>query len=190
MQSGDQVGFESGPRRGPKIRMTAEERPTSPRKPKTALPPEVAAELAELAAAAGCELEHLEWKGGVLRLTLDRVEGGVSLADCELIAKQASALLDVLDFGRGRYVLEVGSPGLDRPLHRPRDYERFSGRLARVTFLDPDTGKKKTVLARIQGLEPREPEEEGLVTIVEEKSGEERTLRFAEIQRARLEIEL
>jgi ribosome maturation factor RimP len=170
--------------------MPADNRPASQKKPKTALPSEIAGELAELAAASGCQLEHLEWKGGVLRLMLDRVEGGITLADCELISKQTSALLDVLDFGRGHYVLEVSSPGLDRPLYRPSDYARFSGRLARVTFLDPETGKKKTVQARLQGLETAEPEEESRVRIVEEKSGEERTLRFAEIQRARLEVEL
>lgn len=123
---------------------------------------EIEAELAEIAAASGCELIHAEWKGGVLRLILDRPEGaagapeaevheeaaaatglnpaappagaGVSLGDCEHVAKQVSALLDVLDFGNGRFLLEVSSPGLDRQLYRPSDYQRFVGRLARVTY--------------------------------------------------------
>ena len=133
------------------------------------LTPAIEAELAEVAAAAGCELLHAEWKGGVLRLVLDRPDAppdaqatpapgvaapaspapppdhappaapgpavaGVSLGDCEHVAKQASALLDVLDFGNGRYLLEVSSPGLDRQLYRPGDYRRFLGRLARVTY--------------------------------------------------------
>ena len=76
----------------------------------------------------------------------------MTLADCEHVSRQVSALLDVLDFGTGRYVLEVSSPGLDRQLYKPRDYDRFAGRLARVTFQDPETGKKKTVVARLQGL--------------------------------------
>ena len=105
------------------------------------------------------------------------------------VAKQASALLDVLEFGRGRYVLEVTSPGLDRPLYRPRDYARFTGSLARFTFTDPETGRKKTVVARLKEYVPGEPEETGTVTI-EEPSGELTTLRLAEIQRARLEIEI
>jgi ribosome maturation factor RimP len=106
----------------------------------TPLTPEVEAELAESAAAAGCELIHAEWKGGLLRLVLDRPDSpdspdsGVSLADCERVAKQASALLDMLDFGQGRYLLEVSSPGLDRQLYRPSDYRRFLGRLVRVTY--------------------------------------------------------
>jgi ribosome maturation factor RimP len=114
--------------------------PPAARTPLTALAPEIEAELAESAAAAGCELIHAEWKGGLLRLVLDRPDAadspdtGVSLADCERVAKQASALLDVLDFGQGRYLLEVSSPGLDRQLYRPSDYRRFLGRLVRVTW--------------------------------------------------------
>jgi ribosome maturation factor RimP len=101
------------------------------------LPAEIAAELADLVAATGCELVHAEWKGGALVLFIDRLPAGVSLADCEHVAKLASALLDVLDFGQGRYVLEVSSPGLDRQLYRPRDFERFLGRLVRVTYETP-----------------------------------------------------
>jgi ribosome maturation factor RimP len=177
-------------------------------KPQRVVPPEVERELCELAVASGCQLEHVEFKGGVLRLILDRPEGGVTLADCEHVAKQASALLDVLDFGRGRYVLEVGSPGLDRPLYRPRDYRRFLGSLARITFDDPETGRKKTVVGRLKAFTPGEPGEggggtdaeradlAGTVTFEEEKPGMEPTLRptwtlrLAQIQRARLEIEL
>src|SRR5437764_15262563 len=113
---------------------------------------EIIPELEAVAAASGCELLAAELKGGVMRLILDRPEGGVTLADCEHVSRQASALLDVLDFGAGRYVLEVSSPGLDRQLYRPQDYDRFAGRLARVTYTDPETGKKKTEVARPQGL--------------------------------------
>src|SRR3954462_1754244 len=116
---------------------------------------EITPEIEAVALAVGCELVHAELKGGVLRLFVDKPEG-VTLADCEQVSRQTSALHDVLDFGSGRYVLEVSSPGLDRQLYRPRDYERFAGRLARVTFEDPATGKKKTEVARLRGL--RRPE--------------------------------
>src|SRR3954468_1088259 len=102
---------------------------------------EIMPELEAVAQAVGCELVHAELKGGVLRLFVDRPEG-VTLAECEQVSRQVSALLDVLDFGAGRYVLEVSSPGLDRQLYRPPDYERFAGHLARVTYEDPETGKK------------------------------------------------
>src|SRR5690349_9446948 len=86
---------------------------------------ELTPELEQIATAAGCELLHVELKGGILRLVLDKPDGGVNLEDCQHVSKQASALLDVLDFGKSRYVLEVTSPGPDRQLYRPRDYERF-----------------------------------------------------------------
>jgi ribosome maturation factor RimP len=152
---------------------------------------ELQPELEQIAAAAGCELVHVEVKGGVLRLILDKPEG-VSLADCEHVSRQVSAFLDVADFGKSRYVLEVSSPGLDRPLYRPRDYQRFLGRLARVTTEDPETGKKRTVIGRLQEFEVPEgaPEEDARVVVVEEPTGERHEIALRNIRQARLEIEL
>ncbi len=158
-----------------------EARPTSAR----GLEDELVAELEQIAAAAGCQLEHAEWKGGVLRLVLDRLEGGVNLADCERVAKQVSALLDVVDFGKNRYTLEVTSPGLDRQLYRPRDYARFAGRLARVTYRVPETGAKRTVVARLEAFDP-EREEVALAAA----GGERLLLHLHDIEMARLEVEL
>jgi ribosome maturation factor RimP len=155
---------------------------------------EIIPELESVAAASGCELLAAELKGGIMRLILDKPEG-VTLADCQYVSKQASALLDVLDFGTSRYVLEVSSPGLDRQLYRPQDYDRFVGRLARVTMEDPDTGKKKTVVARLEGL--RRPEGTGAeeaanaeVVLLDDKSGERQAIPLKNVKLARLEIEL
>lgn len=153
---------------------------------------ELTPELEQIATAAGCELVHAELKGGVLRLVLDKPEG-VTLTDCELVSKQASALLDVLDFGKSRYVLEVSSPGLDRQLYRPRDYERFTGKLARVTVVDPETGRKKTVVSRLaeyRSAPEGSPEGESEVVLADDKTGERQTVRLKDVQLARLEIEL
>jgi ribosome maturation factor RimP len=153
--------------------------------------PELAAELAAIARAADLELAHVELKGNVLRLVLDRVEGdaGVSLGDCELVARQVSGLLDVVDFGKSRYVLEVSSPGLDRELYGPRDYARFAGRLARITFEDAD-GRKRTVVGRLGEFSPAP----GVVAVDVEgqAKGEEGKLSIPldRIRKARLEIEL
>lgn len=153
---------------------------------------ELTPELEQIAAAAGCELLHAELRGGILRLVLDRPEG-ITLADCEHVSKQVSALLDVLDFGKSRYVLEVTSPGLDRQLYRPRDYERFTGRLARVTLEGPEAGRKQTVVARLQEYRPAplgDPEDAAEVVLADDKTGERRTVRLKDIRLARLEIEL
>lgn len=109
---------------------------------------------------------------------------GVSLGDCELVAKHVSALLDVVDYGTSRYVLEVSSPGLDRELYGPRDYARFVGRLARITFADEE-GRKKTVVGRLRGFAA----ERGIVT-VDAEGREELAIALDRIRKARLEIEL
>jgi ribosome maturation factor RimP len=153
--------------------------------------PELEAELAAIARASDLELAHVEVKGNVLRLILDRVEGeeGVTLGDCETIAKQVSGLLDVVDFGKSRYVLEVSSPGLDRELYGPRDYARFAGRLAKVTFEEGE-GRKKTVVGRLRGLaQETGPEKTRMLTLDVEGQGE-LAVALDRIRKAKLEIEL
>jgi ribosome maturation factor RimP len=159
--------------------------------PTTSRIAELRPELEQIAAASGCELVHVELKGGVLRLILDKPDGGVTLADCELVSKQSSAYLDVADFGKSRYVLEVSSPGLDRQLYKPADVERFAGKLARVSFTEPDSGTKKTVVGRLQELQRGEgPDDEALVVLVDDDSAERTEVRWKDIRTARLEIEL
>ncbi len=158
--------------------------------PTTSRIAELRPELEQIAAAAGCELVHVELKGGVLRLILDRPEG-INLADCELVSKQASAYLDVADFGKSRYVLEVSSPGLDRQLYKTADVERFLGKLARVSFTDPG-GAKKTVVGRLQELQRGEDaaDDEAVVVLADDEGGERTEVRWKDIRTARLEIEL
>lgn len=150
---------------------------------------ELIAEMEDIAAASGCELIHAELKGGTLRLFIDRPEGGVDLSDCETISRQVSALLDVIDFSDGRYLLEVSSPGLDRQLYRSRDWERFTGRKVRVTFRSPETGEKRTVLARLEQFDP-EPAPVGGTAVLHTETGEHLVLSLEDVQVARLEIEL
>jgi ribosome maturation factor RimP len=156
--------------------------------PKSAIEPELERELAAIAAAQGCELLKAEFQGGVLRLILDRENGGVRLEDCELVSKQASALLDVADFGRGRYTLEVSSPGLDRELYGPRDYARFSGSRVRVRFVDPETGKRATLVGRLAEFSG----DDDAIRLTEIESGiagAEKRIRLTDIQLAKLEID-
>jgi len=150
---------------------------------------ELQPELEQIAAANGCELVHVELKGGVLRLILDKPEG-VTLADCEVVAKQSSAYLDVADFGKSRYVLEVSSPGLDRELYKPADVERFLGKLARVAIIDPENGKKRTVIGRLQELQPAESIGDSKVVVTDDKTGERTEVLWKDIRNVRLEIEL
>lgn len=158
----------------------------------SALSPELEQELAGVAEGIGCELVHAEFKGGILRIFIDRPDrpGGVDLSDCETVSKQVSALLDVLDFGSGRYTLEVSSPGLDRRLYRPRDYRRFAGSLARVTHRDPESGKKRTVVGRLGELRDEGASGRAEVQLHLVERDETLDLPLDAIEMARLEIEL
>lgn len=157
------------------------------------LSPELEQEIEEVVEGSGCELVHAELKGGALRVFIDRPErpGGVDLSDCETVSKQVSALLDVVDFGPGRYTLEVSSPGLDRRLYRLRDYQRFAGSLARVTHRDPETGRKRTDVGRLGELREN-PAAGGRPEVTLDLVERDETLHLPldAIEMARLEIEL
>lgn len=99
----------------------------------------------QLAAAMELEVVLVEIKGGssrpVVRTYIDRL-GGVTLADCERFSKRLSVLLDVEDWIPFSYTLEVSSPGLDRPLVKEADFQRFAGKIARVRTRCPVAGQK------------------------------------------------
>ena len=100
------------------------------------LPEDLLARLDRLARGEGVELVAVEVGGTarkrVVRLVLDREPGGVTLADCESVSRQASVLLDAYDPFPGAFTLEVSSPGLDRKLYSDKDFLRFEGRTVRV----------------------------------------------------------
>ncbi len=107
------------------------------------------AEIAErVAASEGLEIVEVEWKGGgnsrLLRIFIDK-PGGVSHADCETISRQVGTILDVEDVILAHYTLEVSSPGLDRKLLKPTDYQRFVGKKAKVRLRNPIEGRSHFV---------------------------------------------
>ena len=70
-------------------------------------------------------------------------DGGITVDDCAAISRAVSALLDVEDPVRGQYSLEISSPGLDRPLVREGDFERFAGFEVRVETHRPIDGRRR-----------------------------------------------
>jgi ribosome maturation factor RimP len=93
----------------------------------------------------GLELVHIEYhreRGGrVMRLYIDK-PGGVTLEDCATVNRELGDILDVHLPEIGPYHLEVSSPGLNRPLGRAQDFERFVGCTARIRILRPIDGQK------------------------------------------------
>ena len=77
-------------------------------------------------------------RGGrwTLRVFIDK-QGGVSIDDCQAASRTVEPILDVEDFIEPAYDLEVSSPGVDRPLRKPQDFERFAGQRAHVKAFGP-----------------------------------------------------
>ena len=94
----------------------------------------------------GCELWGLEMQAGgkikLLRLYIDRPEEGVGIEDCEKVSRQSSAILDVEEAINGEYVLEVSSPGMDRPLYELAQYEQYIGENISLRLRFPYEGRR------------------------------------------------
>jgi ribosome maturation factor RimP len=79
-----------------------------------------------------------------VQVMADRADGSqISVEDCETISRQVSAMIDVEDPIPGAWNLEVSSAGIDRPLTRVKDWNRFAGHLARAETLFPVNGRKR-----------------------------------------------
>ena len=99
-----------------------------------------------VAESEGIELVEVEVKGGgvnrFVRISIDK-PSGVTHGDCELVSQQVGTILDVEDVvPGGRYTLEVSSPGVERKLLKPQDYERFQGKKAKIALRDPVDGRR------------------------------------------------
>ena len=91
------------------------------------------------------ELVDLEWRrergGWVLRIFIDK-PGGVTIADCAKISGIVGEILDKKNIIHRSYILEVSSPGIERPLVKKEDYERFKGEKAKITLKTPVSGRR------------------------------------------------
>ena len=99
-----------------------------------------------VAASQGLEVVEVELRGGgkarMLRIFIDK-PAGVTHEDCANLSREVSTILDVEDaVSGGSYVLEVSSPGLDRKLFRPADFERFQGSRVKLTTRMPVNGNR------------------------------------------------
>ena len=133
--------------------------------------------------AQGVELVDLELtqprRGrATLRLFVDR-PGGITLDEITRVSRVVGELLDVHDLISSSYTLEVSSPGLTRELKKPRDYERYTGRLVRLTTRSPWQGKQvhRGILKGLANEEVSLEEDQTLVRIP-----------LGEIAKARLDL--
>jgi ribosome maturation factor RimP len=90
-----------------------------------------------------------------IQIMAERPDGTITIDDCETISKQVSPVLDVADPIEGAYRLEVSSPGIDRPLVRPSDFEAWAGYEAKVELTEGIEGRKR-FKGRLEGFEDGE----------------------------------
>ncbi len=132
----------------------------------------------------GYELVGVEMVGAkgnrTLRVYID-TPAGVRVEDCEAVSHQVSGVLDVEDPIEGAYNLEVSSPGLDRPIFKAVDYDRFSGERIRLRLLEPHEGRRR-IKGVLGGLD-------GEQVMVRDADGSELRVPLELIDRARLDLE-
>lgn len=150
-------------------------------------------------ASLGLVLVEVEVRGrgpkSLVRVVIERLpepgkaDGGVSIEDCERVHLLLGHALDVEDPIPHAYVLEVSSPGLDRPIRRVSEYERFQGRLARFKLAKPALGQV-VLIGRIQKLEGDHVWVETSPAGPRGGAKQQVALPLAEIREARLEVEI
>lgn len=132
----------------------------------------------------GLMLVELAWRrergGQVLCLCVDRPQGGVSLDECTAISRQVSDLLDVEEPIEVPYNLEVSSPGLNRRLKDPREFELFAGRLARLVVTPPEGGSQV-----VQGVLKGTMGQDVLIEV----SGKVKAVPLDQVAKARLAVD-
>jgi len=115
----------------------------------------VEAEVEQTLRDFGYELVLIKFGGPpgnqTLSIYIDK-PGGVTTNDCQYMAERLSVLLDLLDPISGAYHLLVSSPGINRPLTRDSDFDRFAGKKAAVTYRDAE-GKRATLRGQLKGVE-------------------------------------
>jgi len=125
--------------------------------------------------------------GMVLRVQIDRpgpaatAEDSVSVGDCAHVSRDLSAILDVEDLVTTAYILEVSSPGLDRPLRHAGDYRRFSGRRAKLVMREAVDGQTY-FKGRLGGVDDN-------AVLIDGDDGRRHRVPIGVITRANLEVE-
>jgi ribosome maturation factor RimP len=122
--------------------------------------PEIDREFEDRVDALGFELVDLQWGGSakrpLLRVRIDRPDStpgnGVTVEECARVSRGLEAWLDEHESLAERYVLEVSSPGLDRPLTRRRDFERFRGKRVAVKGDGPLAGRARRLEGELLGM--------------------------------------
>lgn len=140
--------------------------------------------LAPSVEALGYEIIRIRMMQNVnrtLQIMAERKDGTMPVEDCARLSREISALLDVADVIEGHYVLEVSSPGIDRPLVRASDFERWFGHEAKIELARLHDGRKR-FRGRLAGREGNQVR----LALADVKDERVISFPFSEIAQARL----
>lgn len=154
--------------------------------------PEIERELEGRIAALGYDLVDVRWGGSgrrpLLKLRIDRPDSGpgrgVTVDDCAAVSRALEPWLDAHEGLSDRYVLEVSSPGVERPLVRARDFERFRGERVAVNGNDVLAGRARRLEGELLGLQETESGSE--VVRLRLSDGDEVSVPRTDIRKAHL----
>jgi len=157
--------------------------------------PEIEGELDRRVADLGYELVEVRWGGSgqrpLLKLRIDRPDAkpgsGVTVDECATVSRALEPWLDAHQALGDKYVLEVSSPGVDRPLVRQRDFDRFRGERVAVTGHDVLLGRSTRLEGELLGLQDEGSESEAVMLRL--ASGEEVGVPKKDIRRVNLVFE-
>jgi ribosome maturation factor RimP len=135
-----------------------------------------------ICADAGLELVDLDYAGGVVKVSIDR-PGGVDMEAIAATTREISRSFDHHDPIAGRYTLEVGSPGLERPLRTPTHFQRAVGSTVRIKIRPGDDG-----IRRIEGV-IRAADDEGFTVTLGAPASGERRVHYDQVEKARTVFE-
>ena len=104
---------------------------------------EIASSIGPVLGDLGYRLVRVTVSGDTLQIMAERPDGTMTANDCERVSKQVSPILDVMDPISDAYRLEISSPGIDRPMVRPTDFEDWAGYEAKIELNEPVSGRKR-----------------------------------------------
>ena len=138
----------------------------------------------EVVADLGFELVDIELTGNrnqqIIRIYIEK-PGGIFLSDCVTVSRELGERFEQNDIFENSYRLEISSPGIERPLRKIQDFERYIGHRVRISLKGRQNGKRKIAGKIIKA-------NENLIQVLQ-KNGEKFSFALAEVARANLDVD-
>lgn len=128
------------------------------------------------------ELQFKKGKRNILRILVDRKQGGITVDECAKINEEISLILDKQGLLVESYILEVSSPGIDRPLVTKEDFERKMGKKVRITLKETEFEKEKDLSGKIAEVDEKK-------VVIKTDEGKVKKIAFDDIKKAKIKLE-